>query len=229
MFTKLIPTALAAAVVAGGAWWYSNGATPIGQTALTSAPGFGAAQAQEAGKPDLPLVREMTLGQPDAPVQVIEYASFTCPHCASFHVNAWDQLKANYIATGKISFTMREVYFDRFGLWAGMVARCGGSEQRYFGIVDVLFETQRDWTGPSEPAGIVENLRGIGRRAGLSNADLDTCLNDADKAQAMVATYKKNATADDVPGTPTFFINGKKYSNMGYDDFARTLDGYLSD
>lgn len=231
MLMKLVPTALAAAVVAGGAWWYATanapGTVPGTQTALTATAGFGAAEAQEAGKPDLSLVREMTLGQSDAPVQVIEYASFTCPHCASFHIGAWDKLKKNYIDTGKITFTLREVYFDRYGLWAGMVARCGGAEQRYFGIVDVLFETQRDWIGPGEPVGIVEKLRGIGRQAGLSNAELDTCLNDAATAQALVASYQQNATADDVRGTPTFFINGEKHSNMGYDDFARTLDGYL--
>lgn len=230
MLKKLAPTALAAAVVAAGAWWYSSGTTPGGQTAFdATAPsaGLGAAEAQEAGKADLSLVKEMTMGQPDAPVHVIEYASFTCPHCASFHVNVWEKLKENYIDTGKVRFTMREVYFDRYGLWAGMVARCGDGEQRYFGIVDVLFETQRGWTAPGEPAGIVENLRGIGRQAGLSNAELDTCLNDAAKAQALVASYQQNATADDVRGTPTFFINGKKYSNMGYEEFARTLDGHL--
>jgi protein-disulfide isomerase len=123
---------------------------------------------------------------------------------------------------------MREVYFDRYGLWAGMVARCGGGEARYFGIVDVLFETQRAWLGPQEPTGIVQNLRGIGREAGLSDAQLDTCLNDADTAQALVAAYQQNATADDVRGTPTFIINGKKYSNMSYADFSSTLDGLLS-
>lgn len=230
MLSKLVPTALAAAVIAGGAWWYATATPPLDQTATGTVPsaGFGAAAAQEAAKPDLSLVREMTLGQPDAPVKVVEYASFTCPHCASFHKNAWEKIKENYIDTGKVQFTMREVYFDRYGLWAGMVARCGDSEQRYFGIVDVLFETQRTWTGPGEPAGIVENLRKIGRQAGLSAAEIDTCLNDAAKAQALVATYQQNATADDVRGTPTFFINGKKYSNMGYEDFARTLDGFLS-
>lgn len=229
MLKKLVPTALAAAVVAGGALWYANTTSPTGQSSLGTAPaaGFGAAEAQQASEADLSLVKEMTLGQPDAPVQVIEYVSFTCPHCASFHVNAWEQLKENYVDTGKISFTVREVYFDRYGLWAGMVARCGGGEDRYFGIVDILFETQRDWTSPGEPVGIVEKLRGIGRQAGLSNAELDTCLNDAATAQALVATYQKNATADDVRGTPTFMINGEKHSNMSYADFARTLDGYL--
>ncbi|MGF6862566.1 protein-disulfide isomerase [Rhodobacteraceae bacterium MBR-64] len=229
MMMKLLPTTLAAVVVAGGAWWYSADTPMPTQTIATPVQaGFGAAQAQDVSGADLSLVKEMTLGQPDAPVEVIEYASFTCPHCADFSKEVFGKIKENYIDTGKVRFTMREVYFDRYGLWAGMVARCGGGEARYFGIVDVLFETQRAWLGPQEPTGIVQNLRGIGREAGLSDAQLDTCLNDADTAQALVAAYQQNATADDVRGTPTFIINGKKYSNMSYADFSSTLDGLLS-
>lgn len=235
MMMKLFPTALAAALIAGGAWWYSTGEPTQTAITRTASAGFGAAEAQET-KPeaapdtkdvDLSLVKEMTLGKPDAPVHVIEYASFTCPHCADFSTEVFGKIKENYIDTGKVKFTIHEVYFDRYGLWAGMVARCGGSEARYFGIVDVLYETQRAWLGPQEPEGIVKNLRGIGRQAGLSDEQLDTCLNDAKTAQALVASYQKNATADDVRGTPTFFINGKKYSNMSYADFSKTLDALL--
>ena len=92
-----------------------------------------AAFAEEAGIP------EMVLGNEEAPVTVIEYASFTCPHCASFHSQVFKDLKSNYIDTGKIKFVMREVYFDRYGLWASIVARCDGTA-RFFGISDMLFE-----------------------------------------------------------------------------------------
>ena len=92
------------------------------------APGvtLGAVNAQEAGDIDTSGVLEMSMGNPDADVTVIEYASFTCPHCRSFHEGAFKDLKKDYIDTGKINFIYREVYFDRFGLWAGMLARCGG-------------------------------------------------------------------------------------------------------
>jgi hypothetical protein len=92
-----------------------------------------AAFAQDEEAADTSRVLEMSLGNPDAPVTVIEYASFTCPHCRTFHDGPFKELKANYIDTGKIHFIYREVYFDRFGLWAGMLARCAGPE-RYFGI-----------------------------------------------------------------------------------------------
>ena len=65
------------------------------------------------------------LGDPKAPITLIEYASFTCPHCANFHAKNFAKLKSEYIDTGKVNFTYREVYFDRYGLWAAMIARCG--------------------------------------------------------------------------------------------------------
>ena len=83
----------------------------------------GAAYAQSSAAP---TVEEMSQGNPDAAVTVIEYASFTCPHCANFHNGPYQDLKADFIDTGKINFIYREVYFDRFGLWAGMLALCAG-------------------------------------------------------------------------------------------------------
>lgn len=173
-------------------------------------------------------VTDFAIGSPDAKVQVTEYASFTCPHCANFHATVWPRLKADYIDTGKVRFTYREVYFDRPGLWAAMVARCGG-EMRYFGIVDMLFDQQQDWAASDDPNVVVANLRTIGKAAGLDDAALDVCLKDADKAAAMVAHFEKNFEADGVQGTPTFIINGEKHSNMSFDDMKAILDAKLAE
>ncbi len=167
-------------------------------------------------------VVEMVIGSDDAPVEVIEYASFTCPHCRRFHEVVLPQLKANYIDTGQVRFISREVYFDRYGLWAGMVARCAGPD-RYFGVVDIIYAEQPNWT-QGAPGQIAENLRRIGRTAGMSNEQLDTCLTDANMAQAMLDTYEANTQVHDVRGTPSFVIDGEMYSNMSYDDFAAILD-----
>lgn len=208
-----------AGVMAVGAYalMRPNGAPPL---PLLPQP----ANAQDAAAPtgEAPQVLEMVLGDPDAPVEVIEYASFTCPHCASFHRNTLPQIKADYIDTGLVRLVSREVYFDRFGLWAGMVARCAGPE-RYFGIVDLIYERQADWTQGS-PGEIADNLRQIGRVAGLSNEQLDACLTDADMAQAMIANYEANMEVHDIPGTPHFVIDGDLHSNMSYADFAAILD-----
>lgn len=165
-----------------------------------------AANAQAADV-DTSMIQDMVLGNPEAAVEVIEYASFTCPHCASFHRELMPQIKADYIDTGKIKFVYREVYFDRFGLWASMIARCGG-EMRFFGVSDLIYEKQRDWTASGDPATIVGELRTLAKTAGYTDELLDECLNDAEKAQALVGWYQQNAERDNVRSTPTFLING---------------------
>ncbi|PRY20919.1 protein-disulfide isomerase [Aliiruegeria haliotis] len=171
-------------------------------------------------------IQEMVLGNPDAKVEVIEYASFTCGHCANFSQTVLKDIKKDYIDTGKIKFVHRDVYFDRYGLWASMVARC--DPMRYFGISDLLFKDISAWAS-GEPAQIADNLRKIGRTAGLSNEQVNACLQDAEMAQDLVAWYEGNAKEHDISATPSFVINGEKYSNMNYADFSKVLDEKLGE
>lgn len=198
-------------------------ATALGLTAASFAP---MAWAQEAAAPagDIP---DMVLGNPDAPLTVIEYASFTCPHCAHFAETVFKDLKRDYIDTGKIKYIHREVFFDRYGLWAAMVARCGG-DMRYFGIADRLYATQKDWVDTSNPANIADNLRKIGLTSGMDAAQLDACLQDNAQAQALVNWYSENAKRDEINSTPSFIIGGEKYSNMDYPAFKKILDEKLA-
>ncbi len=219
--TYMIAGVLALAV-AGGGWWMSRSAEPL-PPALSVA-----AEAQEATVSSEALaVPDMIMGKLDAPVEVVEYASFTCPHCADFNQTVFDQLKANYIDTGKVKFVYREVYFDKFGLWAAMVARCAGPE-KYFPVAEMIYETQKQWIGDGDAAAIAENLRKIGLKAGLTKEAIDACMNDNAMAQAMVTTYQANATKDEIDSTPSFVIDGEKYSNMSYEDFATILDEKLA-
>ena len=109
----------------------------------------GAATLLPAGALADPVMGDVVLGDEAAPVTVIEYASFTCPHCASFHINTWPQFKAAYIDTGKVRFILREVYFDRYGLWASMVARCGGTDG-FYPMADQLMKKQSVWRSVAE-------------------------------------------------------------------------------
>ncbi len=197
----------------------------IATGALALAMLTGPALAQGTDAPDTSQVTEMTMGPEDAPVTVVEYASFTCPHCGTFHAGPLKQLKADYIEDGQVHFIYRDVYFDRYGLWASMVARCGG-EDKFFGIADMLYEQQSDWT-QGEPTEIADNLRRIGRVAGLDSDTLDACMNDEDKAKALVAWYQQNAEADEVESTPTLIINDEKHSNMSYDELKAIIDAEL--
>lgn len=172
------------------------------------------------------LLPDFVQGDEAAPVTLIEYASFTCPHCGNWHKDIYPQLKADYIDTGKVKFIHREVYFDRFGLWAGQVAQCGGAE-RYFGISGILYDTQKEWIGDGQQGTIAANLRKIGLKSGLSAEQVDACLNDTDHAKQMVSTFQQNASKDEIDSTPTLVINGKKHSNMSYEDLKALLDGAL--
>ena len=187
----------------------------------------GAANAQETTG-ELPEVLEMIQGDPDAAVEVIEYASFTCPHCASFHANQYKALKANYLDTGKIRFVYREVFFDRPGLWASMIARCPDDADFFFNVANLLYEQQRSWLAGGDPGTIVEALRTLAKTAGLDDATLDACLADAPKAESLFTWYQENAERDTVTSTPSFLIDGAKHGNMSYEDFAAILDAKLS-
>ena len=194
----------------------------------TSIDPIGAAFAQDAADVDTSMIKDMSIGNPEATVTVVEYASFTCPHCASFHANNFKQLKADFIDTGKINFIYRDVYFDRPGLWAAIVARCGeGAENRFFGIADMIYERQGQWARANNPQDIVDQLRTIGKTAGLTDAQLDACFSDGDKAQALYAFYLQNAEEDGITSTPSFVINGRKYSNIAYDEMKDIIESKI--
>ena len=180
--------------------------------------------AQDAATPR--GIEEMSLGDADAPVTVIEYASLTCPHCARFHSDVFGRIKTNYIEPGKVRFVYRDVYFDRAGLWGAMVARCGGQE-RFFGIVDRLLSRQAEWSRLTDPSETIAALFAIGRQAGMTDEEMNACVQDQQWAEALVADYQANMEADQVRGTPTFFINGQMENNMSYRDFAAKLDEEL--
>ena len=191
--------------------------------AMAASPVFAQETATAVAEPG-----DFSLGSPDAPVKIVEYASYTCPHCASFHAAVFKDLKKDYIDTGKVHFTLREVYSDRYGLWAAMVARCGG-DMRYFGIHDMLFDQQQDWANPEQtPEQAVAKLRTIGITAGLDGAALDACLNDQAMAEALIARFQTNMEADGVEGTPTIFVNGTKHANMPYADLKAIIDAELA-
>ncbi len=220
--SRITIIAVALLALLAGAWYLSG---PIGgsQSSNLATELVGAANAQEAEEIDTSTITEMSMGNPEADVTVIEYASFTCPHCASFHAENFKKLKADYIDSGKINFVYREVYFDRYGLWASAVARCAGPE-KFFGISDLIYKGQSEWTGAGDPAAIVDELRKIGRLAGIDGERLESCLQDAQKLRTLVAWYEENAEADGITSTPSFVIDGTTYKNMPYEEMQGLID-----
>lgn len=225
MQQRLMMISLAVALAGGAGWWFTQ---PSNTTTTATGPEVvlpGAANAQESTGEDV-VIQEMVLGSADAPVEVIEYASYTCPHCATFHTGIFKDLKADYIDTGKVKFIYREVYFDRYGLWGSMIARCGG-EDRFFGITDLLYQQQSSWSRAGSEAAIADELRKIGRIAGLENDQLEACLSDGDKARSLIEWYQANADEHGISSTPSFVIDGTTHSNMSYSDFREILEDRL--
>ena len=181
--------------------------------------------AEEASKEIKPIA-EMLQGDEDAPIEMIEYASFTCPHCATFHADVYPKLKINYIDKGLVKFIYREVYFDKYGMWASMIARCAGPE-KFFGMTDQIYRKQSVWARAESDVAIVTELRKIGLLAGLDETQLGQCLQDGVKLRALVEWYSENAKRDEIKSTPTLVINGEQHSNQSYEKLTKILDEIL--
>lgn len=198
----------------------------IGLLAALPAAAATPALAQTAAAAEAPerVLGDVVLGSPDAPVTVIEYASLTCPHCASFHIQTWPRVKAEYVETGKVQFIMREVYFDAFGLWASMIARCGG-EPGFYPMIDQFLTQQREWSGAQDPT---PEILKIGRINGLSAEEMRACLSDEEYAKTLLANYQTHAEEHGIQSTPAFIINGDLHTGaMGFEQFSALLDGHL--
>ena len=226
---RILPlVALIVALAAGGAWYFSQPSEPAGfvPPALAQSEDTGSTPVDLEGA----ILPDRILGDEAAPVTVIEYASYTCSHCANFHQNQFENLKAEYIDTGKVKFIHREVYFDQFGLRAGLLAQCGG-DMRYYGISGMLYEQQRDWIGSGEEADIIDNLITLGKVAGLSEEDARACIDfeNNDMVDKLVATFRHHAEADGINATPTLVIDGEKHQNMSWGDLKAIIDARLAD
>lgn len=187
-----------------------------------------AALAQDAAPAAAETLPDIALGAQDAPLTIVEYASFTCGHCANFHEQNWPRLKAEYVDTGKVRFIQRDVYFDQPGLWAGVLARCGGDD-KYYAVSDMLFDEQQQWLAGGTGEEIAANLRKIGLKAGMTDEQMTACWEDTAKAEQLIATFQQNASADQIEATPTFIIGGEKVMNQPWDDMKQIIDAKLDE
>ena len=164
-----------------------------------------------------------SVGDPEAPVSMVEYVSLTCPHCATFHDEVYPRIKTDYIDTGKVRLELREVYFDRFGLWAGMLARCGG-ESRYFGFISLLLERQDEWAGAEN---VAEIFARYGKQAGLSEERVVACLSDGEGQKALVEQFQDYRDDPALTGTPTILVAGEKVEDWSFENVAAAIEAEL--
>jgi protein-disulfide isomerase len=168
---------------------------------------------------------DMVIGSANAPVTLIEYASTTCPHCAEFHETVWDQLKTNYIDTGRVRFIFREFPTAPAAVAVAgfQLARCGGATpEQYFTRIGELFRQQRALFASGTMEGVRAKLIEIGGAAGLSEPQVLQCISDEAGAERIRRIMEG---ANNVTGTPTFIINGTKFEQAPtYENLSRALD-----
>jgi protein-disulfide isomerase len=173
--------------------------------ALAAAPAL-AAPAKHAAKPAAPA-GDMSLGSPKAKVQVVEYASLSCPHCARFNAEVLPAFKAKYVDTGQVRYTLHEMLTPPAEVAAAgfIMARCAGPS-KYFDVVDAVFKSQPRWgDGDIKPI-----FLDIAKQNGLSEAQFDACMQDKAALDNLQARVQAAIDAG-VNATPTFVVNGKKY------------------
>lgn len=168
---------------------------------------------------------DQALGDADAPVTIIEYSSLTCPHCAQFHNEVLPDLKERYIATGKARLVYRDFPLDQRALAAAALAHCAGPD-RYFGLLEVLFETQETWARAES----LQPLKGLGRLAGMSETEMDACLADEELTNGILQMRLDGQDKYDISSTPTFVIDGETYAgSRSVDEFAEIIEPLIED
>ena len=169
---------------------------------------------------------DMALGPQDATVTVTEYASMTCPHCAAFNENVFPKIKAAYIDTNKIRYVFREFPLDIKAAAGSMLSRCIAKDDaaKYFAVTDLLFKQQSDWVLKNS----TESLTRIGKQAGLSQQQIETCLKDQTLLDKIVADQKYASEVLKVDSTPTFFLNGEKIKGeTSFEEFDKRIKALL--
>ncbi len=174
-------------------------------------------------------INDRVLGDEDAPITIVEYASFTCSHCRDFEETVLPKVQEKYIDTGKAKLVYREVYFDGAGLLAASLARCVPEEQ-YFPMAFTLYDQYDSWLkDQTDMAGVVTELTQLGVLAGLGKDKIAACLDDRAAQESMIANSQKNMEADDVRGTPTLIIDGEVVRDWAWENLEPLLDKKLEE
>jgi protein-disulfide isomerase len=184
--------------------------------------GFGPAPASAADG----TLTETALGDPNAPVTIIEYSSLTCPHCAAFHRDTLPQVKTSYIDTGKVRLVYRDFPLGKLALAAAVVGRCV-DPSRHFAFIDMLYRDQDAWSQSRDP---LAELKLRAQLAGLSDSQFEACLGNKPLIQAVQQRAQEGQQEYGIDSTPSFIVNGKKISGeQSFEAFSKAIDAALAE
>jgi len=193
------------------------------ESAATAEPGEAVEKTGEGAMSD------MAVGSVDAPVTVIEYASVTCPHCATFHQEVYPEIKEKYINTGKVRFIFREFPTSpaNLSVAGSMLARCAadkGGNDAYFVVLNALFATQRTWIFGESPR---DELLKIASQAGMGADEFDACVKRQELLDYLNENIKEGSEKYGISSTPSFVLNGQVRHFTSVEDFSEALDEAL--
>jgi protein-disulfide isomerase len=177
--------------------------------------------------PISPFMGETVLGDPNAPVEIVEYASTTCGHCKAFHEGTLPEVKAAYIDTGKAKLVYRVVPTEpgAIAVAGASIARCAG-EDKFFDVIGDLFENQETLVMAGSEAVAREELGKVGARHGLTPDEVRTCI-DSDEVIQVTIDQAQNAPAE-VTGTPTIFVAGQKIEEYSFENLSAAIEAQLA-
>lgn len=182
------------------------------------------------------------IGNPQAPVKLVEYLSYTCPHCAHFAAEGLPALRRDYIAKGRVSLEVRQFALNPVDLTEGMLVRCAATPAQSVALGEAFLTDQKIILGKPPARADLEKLQALpderfhGALAGLIGLDhyvrgkgltaqrTAACLGDLSHRERIVAIRKAAETQYDINGTPSFLLNGKRLDDVN--DW-RSLEGRI--
>ena len=160
------------------------------------------------GSKDAITADDMSLGDPNSKITVVEYASATCSHCGRWNKDVYPAFKAKYVDTGKVNYVYREILTAPAEVAAAsfLMARCSGKD-KYFQVVDSVYRSQEEMFTSGQ---FREVLVRIAQSAGMDEAKFNACVSDEKALKALNSRVEKYSKEQNIQGTPTFVVNGKK-------------------
>jgi len=163
---------------------------------------------------------ERALGNPNAPVTVIEYASLTCPHCAHFQRDVFPRVKKEYIDTGKIRFIVREFPIGHTSGTAAIINRCAPAN-KYFSLFNAFLLRQPEWVSQEVRP---DAIYAVAKSSGMTRQEFDNCLANQTIIDGLTEV-KQRGRKFGVIGTPTFFANGRKaQGTITFEEFKALVE-----
>ncbi len=167
---------------------------------------------------------DMAVGNPEAPIVVIEYFSLTCQHCMRFHRDTYAAFRRQYVKTGKVRYILRDYPLNAPALDAAKLAHCGGSE-RYFPFVETLFQQFEQWTGNAD---YLDALAKIGELGGVPETAFKACLADKQLEARLLSVALEGESKYNIQSTPSFVVNGKLFAGeMRIEKISKILDEFM--